>query len=64
MNVAEDEICVVRGSQMEFFLPLVHTNRQGVIVIEELYYPSAFKAFQSNGFQVVAVKLDEQGIVT
>jgi GntR family transcriptional regulator/MocR family aminotransferase len=34
-----------------------------VIVVEELYYPSAFKAFQSNGFQVVSVKLDEQGIV-
>lgn len=24
MNVAEDEICVVRGSQMGIFLPLVH----------------------------------------
>ncbi|MEX3013921.1 aminotransferase class I/II-fold pyridoxal phosphate-dependent enzyme [Acinetobacter baumannii] len=33
------------------------------MVVEELYYPSAFKAFQSNGFQVVSVKLDDQGIV-
>ncbi|ENU43973.1 MocR-like pyridoxine biosynthesis transcription factor PdxR [Acinetobacter seifertii] len=64
MNVAEDEICIVRGSQMGIFLASrALPNRQGVIVVEELYYPSAVKAFQSNGFQVVAVKLDEQGII-
>lgn len=64
MNVAEDEICIVRGSQMGIFLASrALPNRQGVIVVEELYYPSAFKAFQSNGFQVVSVKLDDQGIV-
>lgn len=64
MSVAEDEICIVRGSQMGIFLASrALPNRQGVIVVEELYYPSAFKAFQSNGFQVVSVKLDEQGIV-
>ncbi len=64
MNVAEDEICIVRGSQMGIFLASrALPNRQGVIVVEELYYPSAVKAFQSNGFQVVSVKLDEQGIV-
>lgn len=64
MNVAEDEICIVRGSQMGIFLASrALPNRQGVIVVEELYYPSALKAFQSNGFQVVSVKLDEQGIV-
>lgn len=63
MSVADDEICIVRGSQMGIFLASrVLPNRQGVIVVEELYYPSAFKAFQSNGFQVVSVKLDEQGI--
>lgn len=64
MSVAENEICIVRGSQMGIFLASrALPNRQGVIVVEELYYPSAFKAFQSNGFQVVFVKLDEQGIV-
>ena len=64
MNIAEDEICIVRGSQMGIFLASrALPNRQGVIVVEELYYPSAFKAFQSNGFQVVSVKLDDQGIV-
>ncbi|ENW01507.1 MocR-like pyridoxine biosynthesis transcription factor PdxR [Acinetobacter calcoaceticus] len=64
MSVAEDEICIVRGSQMGIFLASrALPNRQGVIVVEELYYPSAFKAFQSNGFQVISVKLDEQGIV-
>ncbi|MGE8600278.1 MAG: PLP-dependent aminotransferase family protein [Acinetobacter calcoaceticus] len=64
MSVAEDEICIVRGSQMGIFLASrALPNRQGVIVVEELYYPSAFKAFQSNGFQVVSVKLNEQGIV-
>ncbi|ENV01630.1 MULTISPECIES: MocR-like pyridoxine biosynthesis transcription factor PdxR [Acinetobacter] len=64
MNVAADEICIVRGSQMGIFLASrALPNRQGVIIVEELYYPSAFKAFQSNGFQVVSVKLDEQGIV-
>lgn len=64
MSVAEDEICIVRGSQMGIFLASrALPNRQGVIVVEELYYPSAFKAFQSNGFEVVSVKLHEQGIV-
>lgn len=64
MSVAEDEICIVRGSQMGIFLASrALPNRKGVIVVEELYYPSAFKAFQSNGFQVVSVKLDGQGIV-
>ncbi|MEQ1107674.1 PLP-dependent aminotransferase family protein [Acinetobacter seifertii] len=64
MNVAEDEICIVRGSQMGIFLASrALPNRQGVIIVEELYYPSAVKAFQSNGFQVVSVKLGEQGIV-
>jgi Transcriptional regulators containing a DNA-binding HTH domain and an aminotransferase domain (MocR family) and their eukaryotic orthologs len=64
MNVAEDEICIVRGSQMGIFLASrALPNRQGVIIVEELYYPSAVKAFQSNGFQVVSVKLDEQGII-
>ncbi|MNY97964.1 PLP-dependent aminotransferase family protein [Acinetobacter calcoaceticus] len=64
MSVVEDEICIVRGSQMGIFLASrALPNRQGVIVVEELYYPSAFKAFQSNGFQVISVKLDEQGIV-
>ncbi len=64
MNVAADEICIVRGSQMGIFLASrALPNRQGVIIVEELYYPSAVKAFQSNGFQVVSVKLDEQGIV-
>ncbi|WP_151749471.1 MocR-like pyridoxine biosynthesis transcription factor PdxR [Acinetobacter seifertii] len=64
MNVAADEICIVRGSQMGIFLASrALPNRQGVIVVEELYYPSAVKAFQSNGFQVVSVKLDEQGII-
>ncbi|ENU10023.1 MocR-like pyridoxine biosynthesis transcription factor PdxR [Acinetobacter calcoaceticus] len=64
MSVAEDEICIIRGSQMGIFLASrALPNRQGVIVVEELYYPSAFKAFRSNGFQVVSVKLDEQGIV-
>lgn len=64
MNIADDEICIVRGSQMGIFLASrALSNRQGVIVVEELYYPSAFKAFQSNSFQVVSVKLDEQGIV-
>ncbi|MEN8276127.1 PLP-dependent aminotransferase family protein [Acinetobacter seifertii] len=64
MNVAADEICIVRGSQMGIFLASrTLPNRQGVIVVEELYYPSAVKAFQSNDFQVVSVKLDEQGII-
>ncbi len=64
MNVAEDEICIVRGSQMGIFLASrALPNRQGVIVVEELYYPSAVKAFQSNGFQIVSVKLGEQGII-
>jgi DNA-binding transcriptional MocR family regulator len=50
-------------ARWEFFLPLEHYPIGRALSFEELYYPSAFKAFQSNGFQVVSVKLDEQGIV-
>ncbi len=38
MNVAEDEICVVRGIQMGIFIASRELpNRQGFIVVVELY---------------------------
>ncbi|MBN7797621.1 PLP-dependent aminotransferase family protein [Parahaliea mediterranea] len=65
MRVADNEICIVRGSQMGIFLASrVLDPRQGAIVLEELSYPPALAAFEANGFRVVRCKLDSQGLDT
>jgi len=65
MNPSLEEICVVRGSQMGIYLASRVLNPQdGVIVCEELSYPPAVAAFESNGFQVVRCALDLHGLNT
>lgn len=65
MSVSIANIAVVRGSQMGIFLASrALPKKQGVIVVEELCYPPALKAFNSNGYEVIRVKLDDHGLVT
>ncbi|MFA7556144.1 MAG: PLP-dependent aminotransferase family protein [Spongiibacteraceae bacterium] len=65
MNPSLDEICIVRGSQMGIYLAAKVLNpNDGVIICEELSYPPAVAAFESNGFQVVRCPLDLHGLNT
>lgn len=65
MRVADEEICIVRGSQMGIFLASrVLDPARGVIVLEALSYPPALAAFEANGFRVVRCKLDSHGLDT
>lgn len=63
MNVSEDNVCVVRGSQMGIFLTSrVLDPSKGAIVLEELSYPPALAAFEASGFRVIRCKLDNHGL--
>ncbi|ENU95472.1 hypothetical protein F970_01936 [Acinetobacter sp. CIP 102082] len=63
-----EHICVVRGSQMGIFLAarvLAKQQRQRqVIVVEQWSYPPAVETFLSNHFQIIQVRLDQQGLNT
>lgn len=63
MNVTTDQICVVRGSQMAIYLSSkVMDPTKGVMVVECLSYSPAVAAFESNGFNVIRCRQDEQGL--
>lgn len=63
MNCAVEQICIVRGSQMGIYLASrILDPSKGAIVMEELCYPPARAAFESNGFKVLTCKLDHQGL--
>ncbi|MBB6522505.1 PLP-dependent aminotransferase family protein [Pseudoteredinibacter isoporae] len=63
MNCSVEQICIVRGSQMGIYLASrILDPSKGAIVMEELCYPPARAAFESNGFKVLSCKLDHQGL--
>ena len=63
MNCDLDQLCIVRGSQMGIYLTSKVLDPQaGAIVMEELSYLPAKAAFQSNGFEVIDCRLDENGL--
>lgn len=63
MNCSEQEICIVRGSQMGIYLASRILNPQeGAIVMEESCYLPAQAAFEASGFTVLKCQLDEQGL--
>ena len=63
LNVATDEICIARGSQMGIFLAArVLTKPNDYIVVEDLSYPPAREAFESCGANILTVGLDAYGI--
>lgn len=63
MKCSLDQVCIVRGSQMGIYLASrVLDPGKGAIVIENLCYPPARAAFESNGFKVINCKVDRLGL--
>ncbi len=63
MHCSTEQVCIVRGSQMGIYLTSrILDPSQGVIIMEDLCYPPARAAFESNGFQVIKCKLDNKGL--
>ncbi len=63
MNCSAEQICIVRGSQMGIYLASkILDSKKGAIVVEQLSYPPAQAAFESNGFSVIKCRLDHQGL--
>lgn len=63
MQVNEDNICIVRGSQMGIFLAArILTQQNDCVVFESLSYPPAREAFKSCGAQILTVGLDKNGM--
>ncbi len=63
MSCSEQEICIVRGSQMGIYLAArILDAEKGAIVMEDLCYLPAQAAFKANGFKIIKCRLDEQGL--
>ena len=63
ITASEDNICIVRGSQMGIYVAARVLVRPGdCVVIEALSYPPAREAFRAAGAEIVAVGLDEDGL--
>ncbi|WP_322028917.1 PLP-dependent aminotransferase family protein [Paraburkholderia sp. J76] len=59
----EDNICIVRGSQMGIYVAARVLIRPGdCVVVEELTYPPAREAFRAAGAEIITVGLDEEGL--
>lgn len=62
-----EQVCIVRGSQMGIFLisrilPKLLTRSKHILAIESLMYPPALKAFASNHYDVIKIKINEHGL--
>ena len=63
LSVNEENICLVRGSQMGIFLTArILTQANDCVVVEQLTYPPAREAFKSCGARVLSVGQDECGM--
>ncbi|MEM5315454.1 PLP-dependent aminotransferase family protein [Paraburkholderia sp. JHI869] len=63
ITAREDNICIVRGSQMGIYVTARILVRPGdCVVMEALSYPPAREAFRAAGAEVVTVGLDEEGL--
>lgn len=63
VTASDDNICVVRGSQMGIYVAARVLLRPGdTVVVESLSYPPAREAFRSVGAEVLSVGLDEEGL--
>lgn len=63
LSVDVDNICITRGSQMGIFLAArALTKPNDYVVVENLSYPPALKAFKSSGAKILTVGLDNHGI--
>jgi GntR family transcriptional regulator/MocR family aminotransferase len=63
LNVTADNICITRGSQMAIYLASRLLVQSGdYAAIETLSYPPAREALAAAGANILAVRLDEQGM--
>lgn len=63
ITATEDNICIVRGSQMGIYVAARVLVRPGdCVVVETLSYPPAREAFRAAGAEVVSVGLDKEGM--
>lgn len=63
INCSNQDICIVRGSQMGIYLASrILDAKKGAIIMEELSYLPAHAAFEANGFKIIKCRLDEQGL--
>lgn len=63
MRVTEDQVCVVRGSQMGIYLSArLLADAGGCVVMEELSYPPARESFKSFGIEIKYVAQDQEGM--
>ena len=65
LSVGDDEVCIVRGSQMALFLVAHAVLRRGDhVAIESPGYDNAFRAFEAAGLVIHRVDVDADGICT
>ena len=69
INTSPNQTCTVRGSQMGIFLSSrvlakLRPSTKLVLAVEELSYPPALEAFQSNHYEIIKIKIDENGLDT
>jgi GntR family transcriptional regulator/MocR family aminotransferase len=63
MAVTEDQVCIVRGSQMGIYLSArLLAGGHSPVALEALSYPPARDAFRACGLNVVDVRQDAQGM--
>ncbi|MBU6448896.1 MAG: PLP-dependent aminotransferase family protein [Rhodospirillales bacterium] len=64
LNVTAANICITRGSQMGLWLAARLLAPEGeAVAFERLSYPPAREAFRAMGAEILAVALDEHGLV-
>lgn len=63
LNIAVNNICTVRGSQMGLYLAArVLASDHATAVFDTLTYPPALACFASAGFNIVRCKIDADGL--
>ncbi|WP_114792564.1 PLP-dependent aminotransferase family protein [Niabella yanshanensis] len=65
MQVATQQLCVTRGSQMAMYLTAQCLLKEGDwVVVENPGYKPAWKAFEQAGARLIPVNVDKEGMVT
>lgn len=65
MQVATQQLCVTRGSQMAMYLTAQCLLKEGDrVIVENPGYQPAWKAFEHAGARLIPVNVDTEGIVT
>lgn len=64
MQISEQLICITRGSQMAMYLAAHTLIKEGdYVMVEHPGYKPAWKAFEKAGAKLLAIRLDEEGML-